>query len=183
MAYQNIDDRRDSFRVEMAAMISLKPAMADVIEASDCFPELHALALLSENDLVETEINLLSDRIKDLAVKKTIDLLRQQMSLIAKLIDVQTVQKNDLKNQTIDISEGGCSLTTTDSFDINDRVALALIFTPSYFTLFTIAYVTDITKQDDLQILHLGFEGLSELKTQKLVKYMFKAQTDLAKPK
>ncbi|WP_320827051.1 PilZ domain-containing protein [Reinekea sp.] len=177
-----LNDRRDSFRVEMNAMVSIV-SLDDtrVIDASDCFPQLHAIALQSQSDVIEQEIGLISERIKDIAVRKTLDLLQQKIALMAKLIDVQTAQANSLKTQLIDISIGGCSVTLPDLLQINDRLALALIFTPSYFSLFTLATVSAHSEQGGLQKYHLNFGDLLEAQHQTLLKLMFKAQTNLIK--
>ena len=174
------DDRRDSFRVEMNAMVSaVKVDGSRIVDASDCFPELHVMALQSQSTVIEQEMNLISDRIKDIAVRKILDLLQQKISLMAKLIDIQTAQANNLKTQLIDISTGGCSIVLPDTLEVGDRMALALIFTPSYFSLFTLATLTEQSDRDGLRKYHFRFENLLESKQQTLLKLMFKAQTNL----
>jgi len=176
------NDRRDSFRVEMNAMVSVV-SLDDtrVVDASDCFPQLHAIALQSQSDVIEHEISLISERIKDIAVRKTLDLLQQKIALMAKLIDVQTAQANNLRTQLIDISIGGCSVTLPSTFEVNDRLALALIFTPSYFSLFTLATVCAMRDDEGVHRHHLCFESLLDVQHQTLLKLMFKAQTNLTK--
>lgn len=177
MTTQDADERRDSFRVNMTAFVSMTKNLDQAADASDCFPELHAMSLLSQNDTIEQELNTLSDRIKDLAVRKSLVLLREKLTLIAKLIDVKTAQENELKATSIDISEGGCSLMCKDQYVVGDQIALALIFTPSYFALFVFGTLADISSVDGEQRYHITFDPLTETQRQKLLKNMFKAQT------
>jgi hypothetical protein len=168
----------------MSAMVSVV-SLDDtrIVDASDCFPQLHAIALQSQSDAIEQEISLISERIKDIAVRKTLDLMQQKIALMAKLIDVQTAQANNLRTQLMDISIGGCSVTLPNTLQVNDRLALALIFTPSYFSLFTLATVLGLSDDNGIQKHHLYFENLSEAQHQILLKLMFKAQTNLTKPR
>jgi len=182
MDQTNNDDRRDSFRVNMAAMVSIHSVNDDLIDPSDCFPELHAMALLSASNNIEQEIVSLTDRIKDLATKKTIQLLHQKMSLMAKLIDVKAAQDNELTSQNIDISEGGCSVFLNEELQPGQKLAIALIFTPAYFALFSFANIAEACAEDKGFRYHLAFENLPEVQRQQLLKHMFKAQTDKSKP-
>lgn len=177
MVTQDDNERRDSFRVSMTAFVSTTKEISLAADASDCFPDLHAMSLLSQNDTIEQELNSLSDRVKDLAVRKSLLLLREKLTLIAKLIDVKTAQEKQLKATTIDISEGGCSMLCKDQYVVGERIALALIFTPSYFALFVFGTIADITEVEGEQRYHFTFDPLTETQRQNLLKNMFKAQT------
>jgi len=177
-----VNERRGSFRVNMNALISSTKLSAHYLEASEYFPELHSMALLNEANSIEQEMSLVSERIKDLAIKRTIELLRSKVSLLEKLMDIQTVREHKLKLQLIDISEGGCSTQLNKEFRKGERIAIALIFPPTYFSLFAFAEVIDIPNTEDSSHYHLAFTNLTEIQKQMLMKHMFQAQTLQNKP-
>lgn len=180
MDNNNTEERRDSFRVEMTAFVSIEPVDSDCIDASTCFPELHSMALLSESTNIDSEIALLTERVKDIAVKKSLELLQNKINLMTKMIDIQATQSSQLDSQTVNVSEGGCSLVTEKAIENGQRVAVALVFTPSYYAHFAFATVADQHEESGKTWLHLTFESLSETQKQHLLKHMFKAQTSHA---
>lgn len=171
------EERRDSFRVDMTAFVAIAPVGANVADPGSCFPELHSLALLSESGNIDAEIAALTERVKDVTIKKTLELMHQKLSIVTKLIDIHATTQNQLDSQTINVSEGGCCLSSEQKFNDDDRLAVALIFTPSYFAHFAFATVAAIESDGNKNTYHLIFEALTELQKQQLLKHMFKAQT------
>jgi hypothetical protein len=161
----------------MTAFVAVTPVDDDIVDAGACFPELHALALLSESNNIDAEIAALSERIKDITTRKTIELMYKKLSIITKLIDINATTHEQLASQTINVSEGGCCLSSDQSFSVGQRLATALIFTPSYYAHFCFSAVTEIEKRGNINTYHLIFEPLTELQKQELLKHMFKAQT------
>lgn len=174
------EDRRNSFRVDMSAFVQIEAVNKEAVDAGSCFPELHALALLSESTNIDAEITALTERIKDIAVKKTVELIHQKLSIVTKLIDIHATSSDQLSAQTINISEGGCCVNANDKYEPGQRVALALIFTPSYFAHFCFATIAEAEDTTSPESYHLIFEQLTELQKQQLLKHMFKAQTSTA---
>lgn len=175
MTQQSGIERRDSFRIDMKASITTAPKTEELVEPGEYFRELHAVSMMSEFQALEQELIPLSDRIRDLAALKSIELIRKQLSVLAKMQINRNMQKQSLHTQTVNVSEGGCSFDTGESFAIGEQLAVALVFQPSYFALFTFATVID--KQDDTGRIHLRFDDVSERQTQELMKHMFHAQT------
>lgn len=170
-------ERREYFRIEMTAMVSVLHANDQWVDASDYFPELHSMALLGESGNIDNEINALSERIKDITVKKTIDLLRQKISIVSKLVNINIAQNSQLVSQAVDISEKGCSVHLDQHYTVGQRLAVALIFTPSYFSLFSFATISECSMVGQQYKYLLTFEKLTEPQKQELIKQMFKAQT------
>ncbi|TCS42576.1 PilZ domain-containing protein [Reinekea marinisedimentorum] len=176
------EERRDSFRVDMTAFVATAAVTDDAADAGSCFPELHSMALLSESGNIDSEIVALTERVKDVAIKKTLELMHKKLSIVTKLIDIHATTQNQLDSQTINISEGGCCITSEQQFSANQRLALALIFTPSYFAHFSFASIAAVENDGNKNTYHLVFEPLTEIQKQQLLKHMFKAQTSIPTP-
>lgn len=174
-------DRRSAFRVEMIAVAEAKLANEDTINAHECFPDLHVMSLLAESHHIDTELNDVSGRIKDIATQKSISLIQKKLSLLLRLSEVEAFSRAQLASQSIDLSEGGCSITSQEKFALGTRLALAIIRPEDYFSLFAMANVADITSDANGHRLHLRFEPLSEPQNQKLMQQMFRVQTSQAK--
>jgi hypothetical protein len=175
------DEQRDSFRVDMNAIAQIKPVSSEIMSGVEYFPELTTYSAMTEIALLDTEINLLADRIKDLAVQKTLKLIQKKIDLTLKAQEIDKIQELDLKVQTINIGEGGCLLTSTLNVSIGDKVALALVQSSHYFTFFTIARVVELTTLDNQNQVHLTFESLTKPENTMLIQHLFKIQTAQAK--
>ncbi|MBU2865272.1 PilZ domain-containing protein [Reinekea forsetii] len=171
------NDKRDSFRVDMNAVVQLKPVDEDTVNGSDCFPELITLSMMMEANHIDTEINALSERIKDLSVQKTLKLMQMKIDLTLKAQEIEKVQNFGLKPQPLNIGEGGCSFASNANVNIGDRVALAIVQSSHFFTFFPIAHVVEITPSDATPQLHLAFEKLTESDNTVLMQQLFKIQT------
>ena len=178
MNNNNDTDQNDAFHVDMTAIVDLKPADAESSDAANCFPELHALALMSETSNIDDELTALTDRIKDITLKKSVSLLHKKLNIITSLIDIKTAQQKNSPPQSINMSEANCRLIKPKGFNIGQRVAIAIIFTPSYFTHFSFAKVSQAKAVDESRLEYLfEFENLTEAQKQQLIKHMFRAQT------
>jgi hypothetical protein len=175
MTLQTGIERRDSFRIDMKASVTLTDRVDDMVDPGEYFRELHAVSMMSEFQALEQELIPLTDRIRDLAALKSIELIRKQLSVLAKMQINRNMQKQALHTQTVNVSEGGCAFESDEMRKVGDQVAVALVFQPSYFALFTFATVIDIESTE--QKIHLRFDDITERQTQELMKHMFHAQT------
>lgn len=167
-------ERRESFRVSTEAIVQIhSDPPSGMANLSSLFPELHATALYSEMQALDSEIHTLMDRVKDLTVQKVLNLLHQRITQVNKVIDIQSIQNNNLASQTIDISEGGFSAMLQESLTVGDTVAVALVFVPNYQAIYCHAKVIDVSKIKS----HLSFTGMAESQRQQLIRHMFKEQT------
>lgn len=171
------EERRESFRIDITAMASTSSDIENKISAAECFPHLNAMSVLSKSDYLNTELALINERIKDLAARKAVDLLHQQVKLLTKLMDVKSLQESELETITVNISDGGCSFLSETNGEPETRLALALVLMPSYFALFTFARLIEVTPENEKYRWHLRFENLGETDRQNLLKHMFQAQT------
>jgi hypothetical protein len=179
MSKQTPDERRESFRIEMLAYVKATEIDGHIKDPQDYFRDLQSIALVSEMKALDQEYFLISERIKDLAGKKSIELLHQQINILSKLAISQTLSEQSLVAKPINISEGGCQVTLEKTFKTDETIALALVFQPSYFSLITFAKVVSV--DDNSHSTHLQFIDMSERQQQLLVKHMFQAQTESKK--
>ena len=179
MSNNTQDERRESFRIEMLAYVKATVKDERIKDPQDYFRDLQSIALVSELKALDQEYFLISERIKDLAGKKSVDLLHQQLTILSKLAISQTLSDQSLIAKPVNVSEGGCFVELDSAFKKDSIVALALVFQPSYFSLITFAKV--INTDDNSNNTHLQFIEMSDRQQQLLVKHMFQAQTESKK--
>lgn len=170
------NDRREYFRVTDTAYLSAVPFDPDKPSVPDYFPDLHQIAVMKEFEQVDAQFLEFLDRVKDASVRKLLKLFNEKLDLMSRTLHIRDIQDRNLDAQTIDISEGGCSARLPGDFRVDQRLALAIIFTPSYLSLFCQARVADVAKEGESTRLHLEFVGLTEPQRQSLTRHMFKVQ-------
>ncbi len=170
------NDRREYFRVTDTAYLCA--ALYDPHKPSipDYFPELHQIAVIKEFEQVDTHFLEFLDRVKDASVRKLLKLFNEKLDLMSRYLHIRDVQAQQLDAQSIDISEGGCSCQLPGEYQAGQVLALAIIFTPSYLSLFCQARVAETPAQSADQRLHLEFAHLTETQRQALTRHMFKVQ-------
>lgn len=169
-------DRRDYFRVNDTAYLSAVPYDPGKPAIEDYFPELHQIAVMREFERVNQEYHDHLDRVKDAAVRKLMGLFNEKLDLMTRYLHITDVKDLRLDAQRIDIGEGGCSGHFAQPFSLGDDLALAIIFTPSYVSLFCRAKVVQVTEDSNGARLHLEFQQLAESQRQALTRHMFKVQ-------
>lgn len=169
-------DRRDYFRVTDTAYLSAVPFDSNKPAIEDYFPELHQIAVMREFERVNQEYYDFLDRVKDAAVRKLMGLFNEKLELMTRYLHISDIKDLRLDAQRIDIGEGGCSGVFAHAFAVGDELALAVIFTPSYVSLFCRARVVQVTEDADGKRLHLEFRHLAEAQRQALTRHMFKVQ-------
>lgn len=170
------NDRREFFRVADTAYVTAtsfdpqRPAIADY------FPQLHQVAVLKEFENVDAQFSEFLERVKDPATRKLMDLFNTKLALMTRYLHIQTTQAEQLEAQPIDISEGGCQCWLEGNHPVGEDLALALIFSPSYLSLFCHARVAEAVSEGGGSRVHLEFESLNEAQRQALTRHMFKVQ-------
>ncbi|MHA7878300.1 MAG: PilZ domain-containing protein [Saccharospirillum sp.] len=169
-------DRRDYFRVNDMAYLSAQPFNAERPAIEDYFPQLHQIAVLREFERVNQEVQELQERIKDAAVRKMMTLFNEKLDLMTRYLHITDIKDQHLDAQMIDIGEGGCACQLAQDFSVGDELALAVIFTPSYVSLFCRAKVVEVSVDAHGRHHHLAFLSLPESQRQALTRHMFKVQ-------
>lgn len=169
-------DRREFFRVADIAYVTAagynpaRPAIADY------FPELHQVAVLKEFENVDVQFGEFLERIKDPATRKLMDLFNSKLTLMTRYLHIQTTQAEHLQAQPIDISEGGCQCWLEGNHKVGEDIALALIFSPSYLSLFCHARVAEAREEGSGTRVNVEFQSLNETQRQSLTRHLFKVQ-------
>ena len=169
-------DRREFFRVTDTAYLSTAPFEPEKPSVPDYFPDLHQIAVVKEFEQVDAQFLEFLDRVKDASVRKLLKLFNDKLDLMSRTLHIRDIQDRNLNAQSIDISEGGCSALLPGEFEVDQELALAIIFTPSYLSLFCRARVADVGREGEQSRLHLEFVGLTESQRQTLTRHMFKVQ-------
>ena len=169
-------DRREFFRVADTAYIKAAAFDAGRPAIADYFPELHQIAVLKEFENVDAQFGEFLERIKDPATRKLMDLFNTKLSLMTRYLHIQSTRSEHLQAQPIDISEGGCRCWLEGTHAVGDDLALALIFSPSYSSLFCHARVAEASPESAGTEVHLEFQSLSEVQRQALTRHLFKVQ-------
>ncbi|HET8902710.1 MAG TPA: PilZ domain-containing protein [Saccharospirillum sp.] len=169
-------DRREFFRVADTAYVTAagydpaRPAIADY------FPELHQVAVLKEFENVDAQFGEFLERIKDPATHKLMDLFNTKLRLMTRYLHIQTTQAEHLQAQPIDISEGGCQCWLEGKHEVGEDLALALIFSPSYLSLFCHARIAEARAEGSGTRVNVEFQSLNETQRQSLTRHLFKVQ-------
>ncbi|MEJ2044227.1 MAG: PilZ domain-containing protein [Reinekea sp.] len=171
------NDQRKSFRIDTSALIKWATLTPELTPANSYFQDLQSFALRSEIEALSTQIDQISERIKDIAALKSVSLIQQQIKILMKMGAIHQTNLSGLKIQPVNLSEGGCSFLSQQAFTQDDQIALALVFPPGYFSLFTFARVRDCLQANEQFKVHLEFNELTEKQRQELVRFMFQAQT------
>jgi hypothetical protein len=169
-------DRREYFRVNDAAYVSATVYDAKRPAIADYFPQLHQVAVLKEFENIEAQFGEFLERIKDPATRKLMDLFNSKLELITRYLHIQTTQAEQLKAQTIDISEGGCACWLEGEHPVGEDLALAIIFSPSYLSMFCHVKVAEARSEGTGTQVHLIFHSLNEAQRQSLTRHLFKVQ-------
>lgn len=170
------NDRREYFRITDTAYLRTAPFDSHRPAIPDYFPELHQIAVMKEFESVDAQVGEFLERIKDASVRKLISLMNEKLELMSRYLYIRDTHELDLEAQTIDISEGGCQVWLPEFHQRGDTLALALIFTPSYLSLFCKARVAEAHPEENGTRLHLEFLDLPESQRQALIRHMFKVQ-------
>lgn len=177
MSQESGDDRRSAFRVDLQCGVALCPARPELQDAEAHFSALKPFALTHEFETLSTELKALNERQQDLTTQRCISILNQQMALIFKLQQSALTLEGHLEQQTVNLSEGGCSFINHGDWQPEQRVAVALFMSDTFFHLYAFAKVITMGDATEKHRVHLEFQSISERQNQGIVRAMFQAQT------
>lgn len=166
------DEQQQYFHMEDSAYLATAPFEADKPAIADYFPHLHQIAVLKEFDNVDAQLLEFLERIKDAATRKLLGLFNEKLDLMSRYLHIHDIHEQQLESQTITISESGCQARLDGQVEVGQELALAIIFTPSYLSLFCRARVSAV----DGDRVALSFVELPENQRQALTRHMFKVQ-------
>jgi len=176
-------DDQQYFRINDTAYLVAAPYDPDKPAIADYFPQLHQIAVLKEFENVDMQLLEFLDRVKDAATRKLLGLFNDKLNLMSRYLHIHDVHEHDLDSQSINIGEAGVRGTLPDNIETNQELALAIIFPPSYLSLFCRARV--ISAQPSAgggTEVELTFVELPESQRQALTRHMFKVQAQHRDP-
>lgn len=172
-----MDERRQYFRIQDMAFVRAAPLESDQTSIPEYFPEIRSLTLKGELEKLEQQSTELYRKLDDDIALNLIGLLNQKLDLITQYLSIQDMSLANLAPQQVVISEGGIGFIADESFKIGQSIAVAIIFTPSYLSIFSSAEVVEcLTLPDSTHQVHCEFTHLPEAMRQKLAGYLLKQQ-------
>lgn len=170
-------DEQQYFRIDDTAYLVAAPYNPDKPAIADYFPQLHQIAVLKEFANVDTQLLEFLDRVKDAATRKLLGLFNEKLNLMSRYLHIHDVQEHQLDAQSINIGEAGVHAVLADAVQVDQELALAIIFPPSYLSLFCRARVSSVkpNAQGGSEV-ELTFVELPESQRQALTRHMFKVQ-------
>lgn len=173
------DDTQQYFRIDDTAYLAVAPYVADKPAIADYFPQLHQIAVRKEFETVDAQLLEFLDRVKDAATRKLLGLFNEKLDLMSRYLHIHDIQEQHLESQSINIGENGVTAHLKQSVQPGQELALAIIFTPSYLSLFCRARVASLAENGQVQ---LEFTELPESQRQALTRHMFKVQAQNREP-
>ncbi|WP_157954466.1 PilZ domain-containing protein [Saccharospirillum mangrovi] len=170
------DDAQQYFRIDDTAYMAAAPYLADRPAIADYFPHLHQIAVLKEFETVDAQLLEFLDRVKDAATRKMLSLFNEKLDLMSRYLHIHDIHEQQLDAQPINIGENGVKGRLSQSFALGQELAIAIIFTPSYVSLFCRAKVVESLQDGDGYSVDLEFVDLPETQRQALTRHMFKVQ-------
>lgn len=176
-------DEQQYFRIDDSAYLVAAPYNPDKPAIADYFPQLHQIAVLKEFENVDLQLLEFLDRVKDAATRKLLGLFNDKLNLMSRYLHIHDVHEHQLDAQTINIGEAGVRGVLPNDIQVNQQLALAIIFPPSYLSLFCRAQVSHAKPAaNGGSEVELTFVELPENQRQALTRHMFKVQAQNRDP-
>lgn len=171
-----MSDDQQYFRIDDTAYIAAAPYQPETPAITDYFPRLHQLAVLKEFESVDAQLLEFLDRVKDAATRKMLSLFNEKLDLMSRYLHIHDIHEQQLDAQSINIGETGLRARLDLAAEVGEELAIAIIFTPSYVSLFCRARVISTGVNGEDNAVEVEFVDLPESQRQALTRHMFKVQ-------
>ena len=172
-----MEERREFFRIDDMAFAAGRLWSEHQLSVPEYFPEFKFLQLRGELEVLNQEAGSIYQKVDDEHVKHLLDIQNRKMEVLEKYLLIKDLAQTKLTPQKIVISEGGIGFRNATAFDINAKIAVAVIFTPSYLSLFTTAKVVGCNPSlDGGFYIHGEFARIPEPDRQRLARHLLAQQ-------
>ena len=171
------DNRRAYFRIQDDVWVLSAPLDANQPNVAEYFPELRHLTAEKQLAQIDQELKKLSEELDDRPVSRYVRLLNSKIDVFHQNLLIQQVDRLDQRPQSVTISEGGLSFWSERAYTIGERVALALVFTPSYLTVYPKAEIIGCQPEAGGYALNATFIDMPEPMRQQLARHLLAQQT------
>lgn len=179
MSNQDVDDRREYYRIEDTIALDFSPLHGAEAQASEpLHDDSQLFNLLSDLHLLDFEsqhlLRHISERDRTLAnylkvINKRIDLLGQTLA--------QSLLRDIVTQRQVSLSEGGINFNHTESVDVGSHLALRMVLMPQALGLLLRARVTHCRQKTDGHYeIGTEFEALTEAQRQLLARHIIQKQ-------
>ncbi|TGG95577.1 PilZ domain-containing protein [Natronospirillum operosum] len=170
-------DRRAYFRIEDVAWVLTASFAEDRPSVVEYFPQLRHVTAENALAAVDQELKELSEHLDEKALSRYVRALNRKIDLFRQNLLIQQLDRLDEDPQTITVSEGGLSFWSHQAYKIGDRVAMALVFSPSYLAIYPRAEIVNCEPDTGGYNLHAAFVDMPEPMRQQLARHLLSQQT------
>ncbi len=171
------DDRRAYFRIEDVAWVLTAALSEQRPNAVEYFPQIRHVTAENALAAIDEELKELNKQLDEKALSRYVRTLNRKIDLFRQNLLIQQLSQLDEDAQTVTVSEGGVSFWSHQAYKVGDRVAMALIFSPSYLTIYPQGEVVDCDADTGGYRLHCAFIEMPEPMRQQLTRHLFAQQT------
>lgn len=160
---ENPLNRRQFYRINCQAQVQYKTFNNDDKQlARDYFDHGPSFYLLEQLITMDIENNRLLAKItnNDRSTGNYLKFINKKIETIASLVVAQNHQQ--LKIQHIEISEGGCTIHTSEHYPQNQTLAVSVLLLPQHIGICCYAQVIECTELKQGFKTTLSFDGLSD---------------------
>jgi uncharacterized protein YfcZ (UPF0381/DUF406 family) len=194
-------NRREFYRVRTHVSIELSPfkkkqnvaatstdalIKSTIEEVATCFNLSPSFNFLAEFQRIELENKQLLRQIieSDSRVGLYLKMLNKKVDTLAQAMLFSDVKVNPDTVMDLDLSEGGLAMESTNTYKIDELLAVKLILLPDHIVLLLKAKVLDCRSSDsDKSQLHLEFVDIDDHQRQLIARYLIRLQAESIKRK
>ncbi|AJQ95840.1 PilZ domain-containing protein [Gynuella sunshinyii] len=172
-----MEERREFFRIDDMAFVCGRRWNEQQLSIPEYFPEFKFLQLHGELRLLEQDALTTYQKIDDEHVKHLLDIQNRKIDVLSKYLLIKDLAQTGIEPQKIVISEGGIGFRGDMQFAAQETIAVAIIFTPSYLSLFAEATVVACNPSlDGGFYVHAEFFKIPESDRQRLARHLLAEQ-------
>lgn len=172
------DDRREFFRIQETAWVLSAPYSPELTIIAEYFPQLRHMVAEHELANLDASLRQLEDKLDDDAMSRYLRLLNQKIDTFRRNLLIEKLDQLSSSPQRITVSEGGLSWSTTPAPEPGDDLALAIVFSPSYTTIYARAEVVATQAPENAPgSIHATFVDMPEAVRQELARHILAQQT------
>ncbi|MEX0584569.1 MAG: PilZ domain-containing protein [Natronospirillum sp.] len=170
------DERRAYFRINDIAWVLTAAYTEQQPSVPEYFPQLRQFTAEHMLETVNQELKELEDKLDDKPEIRYVKLLNRKIDLFRQNLLIQHLERLDEHPQTVTISEGGVSFRSHQAYRVGDRIAMALVFSPSYIAIYPKAEVVNCDQGPGEYQLHATFVDMTETMRQHLARHLLAQQ-------
>jgi len=171
-------NRRQYFRIEDKASVEIA-VLEQHHSAAEYFELNPEFGLISEFQLLDVESKHLLHSItdKDKNLGQLLRVLNKKLDSLSRVLALSKQPMDRTHIQTINLSEGGLALKSSEFLEDDQLIAIKLILLPSYSGMLLTGSVLSCQGKQAPYDLHLRFTDISEAHQQLIARHIMRKQS------